>query len=479
MQFNSLDFLIFFPLVVLIFFLLPHKLRKYFLLLASVYFYICFVPKYFLIAMFTMLVDFFGALLIDKFRDKKWLKRTFFITGLILNLSVFIIYKYLGFIGDTINFFGAMINLETVYLPELIIPIGISFHTFQSMGYFIDAYKGKIKVERNFIDFTLFLMFFPQLVAGPIERYSNLMDQLKAKHTFKAENLSIGGRHMLWGMFKKVVVADSLAWIADAVFDHPEQFSGFGLVIGIVCFAFQIYCDFSGYSDIAIGAAKIMDIDLMKNFDTPYFSSSTPEFWRRWHISLSTWFKDYLYIPLGGNRVSKPRWVLNQMITFVASGFWHGAGLTFVAWGALNGVYIVISRFTKPLRDKLKQLTRLEKLPWLTKPFSILVTFCLICFTWIFFRAEDFSDAAYIISNIFSPTVFSLENLVSDFRVGVAIFALILFVAIELIMAYGKKIVDLFYRAPHACRALLYLGLVIVIVLLGDHGGRPNNYFDF
>ena len=479
MQFNSLDFLVFFPLVVLIFFLLPHKLRKYFLLLASVYFYICFVPKYFLIVLFTICVDFFGAILIDKFRERKGLKRTIFIIGILLNLSVFIIYKYLGVIGDTINFFGAMINLETVYLPELIIPIGISFSTFQSMGYFIDAYNQKIKVEKNFIDFSLFLMFFPQLVAGPIERYSNLMDQLKAKHTLKAENLSIGGRYMLWGMFKKVVVADSLAWIADGVFDNVEKFSGFGLVIGIFCFAFQIYCDFSGYSDIAIGAAKIMDINLMKNFDTPYFSQSTPEFWRRWHISLSTWFKDYLYIPLGGNRVSKPRWVFNQMLTFTASGIWHGAGYNFVIWGFLNGIYIVISRFTKPLRDKFKQITKLDKLPWLTVPFSVLITFIFISFTWIFFRANDFNDAIYIIQNLFAPTSFDLTNLVPDFRAIVAFASLAILVAVELIMSYGKKIVSFFYRWPHACRAILYCAVLLIIIIFGDHTGRPNNYFDF
>ncbi len=479
MLFNSLEFLLFFPLTVIIYFLLPHKLRKYFLLFASVYFYMSFIPKYILIVAFTTIVDYTGARLIEKFRDKKGIKRTVFITGILLNVGLLVFYKYLGAVGDTINFFGAMINLETVVLPELIIPIGISFHTFQSMGYFIDTYTGKIKAERNFIDFALFLMFFPQLVAGPIERFSNLMEQLKAKHTLKAENISVGGRYMLWGMFKKVVVADSLAIIADEVFGNVEKFSGIGLIIGILCFAIQIYCDFSAYSDIAIGAAKVMDINLMKNFDTPYFSSSVPEFWRRWHISLSSWFKDYVYIPLGGNRVSKPRWIFNQLVTFTISGIWHGAGFTYVFWGFLNGIYIVVSRFTKPILDKFKQITRLDRLPWLTKPFSIIITFVLISFTWIFFRAESFNDAFYVIGNMFGPNTFLIEDKVSTFRVIVAVASTILLLAVELIMCYGKKIVSLFYRMPHICRLALYTALILIIVFFGSFGENHFIYSNF
>ena len=479
MLFNSLEFLLFFPLTVALYFLLPHKFRRYFLLFASVFFYMSFIPKYILIVGFTTVVDYTGARLIEKFRERKAIKRAVFITGILLNVGMLVIYKYLGVIGDTINFFGAMISLETVVFPELVLPIGISFHTFQSMGYFIDTYTGKVKAERNFVNFALFLMFFPQLVAGPIERTSNLMGQLKAHHTLKAENISVGGRLMLWGMFKKVVVADSLAILADAVFDKVEDFSGFGLVIGLLCFTVQIYCDFSGYSDIAIGCAKIMDIDLMKNFDTPYFSSSTPEFWRRWHISLSTWFKDYVYIPLGGNRVSKPRWVFNQLFTMTVSGIWHGAGYTYVVWGFINGLYIVVSRFTKPFREKFQKVTRLDTLPWLTKPFSVLITFVLISFTWIFFRANDFSDAFYFITNMFAPTRLGFSEDIPMFRIIVAVAATVILFSIEAIMKYAKKITSLFYSIPSPCRAVLYGLLTALIVVCGAYGTNQFIYFQF
>ena len=479
MLFNSLEFLLFFPLTVALYFLLPHKFRRYFLLFASVFFYMSFIPKYILIVGFTTVVDYTGARLIEKFRERKAIKRAVFITGILLNVGMLVIYKYLGVIGDTINFFGAMISLETVVFPELVLPIGISFHTFQSMGYFIDTYTGKVEAERNFVNFALFLMFFPQLVAGPIERTSNLMGQLKAHHTLKAENISVGGRMMLWGMFKKVVVADSLAILADAVFDKVEDFSGFGLVIGLLCFTVQIYCDFSGYSDIAIGCAKIMDIDLMKNFDTPYFSSSTPEFWRRWHISLSTWFKDYVYIPLGGNRVSKPRWVFNQLFTMTVSGIWHGAGYTYVVWGFINGLYIVVSRFTKPFREKFQKVTRLDTLPWLTKPFSVLITFVLISFTWIFFRANDFSDAFYFITNMFAPTRLGFSEDIPMFRIIVAVAATVILFSIEAIMKYAKKITSLFYSIPSPCRAVLYGLLTALIVVCGAYGTNQFIYFQF
>lgn len=478
MLFNSFEFLIFFPLVVAVYFLLPFKARKFFLLAASLYFYMSFIPKYIAILGFTTVIDYTAARLISKFSERKALKKTVFIVGVLLNVGLLVTFKYLGLLGDTINFFGHMVSMKTVVLPELILPIGISFHTFQSMGYLIDVYKGSVPAERNFFDFALFLMFFPQLVAGPIERTSNLMGQLKEKHYLKAENISFGGRMMLYGMFKKVVVADSLAMVADRVFNNVEKFSGFGLIIGVLCFTFQIYCDFSGYSDIAIGCAKIMDINLMKNFDTPYFSASVPEFWRRWHISLSTWFKDYVYIPLGGNRVSKPRWVLNQLITFTVSGIWHGASYTYVVWGFLNGVYIVVSRFVKPLKEKLAKLLRVENKPFITKPFSILVTFLLISFSWIFFRANSFGDAFYIIRNIFAPTALDLGD-ISAFRIGVCIGAVILLMTIEGIMSAGGRAVAAFHRAPHALRVAGYGVMVAIILIFGAFGENQFIYFQF
>ena len=478
MLFNSIEFLIFFPVVIAVYFLLPHKLRRYFLLAASCFFYMSFIPKYILILLFTTVVDYTGARLIEKFRERRRLAKTCFIVALCCNIGLLVWFKYLGVIGDTINFFGQMLSLKTVVVPEIALPIGISFHTFQSMGYLIDTYTGKEKAEKSFIDFALFLMYFPQLVAGPIERSRNLFSQLKANHDLKAENVSLGGRKMLWGMFKKVVVADNLALFADAMFDHPADFGGLGTLIGVLCFTVQIYCDFSGYSDIAIGCAKVMDIDLMKNFDTPYFSHTVPEFWRRWHISLSTWFRDYVYIPLGGNRVSKPRWVFNQLFTFTVSGVWHGAGYTYVIWGFLNGLYICISRFITPVKDKLADITRLSKLPKVRGAVQIVVTFALTVFSWIFFRANTVADSFLIVGRLFSKTV-SDYSAVPVLRVYVAVGAVLLLFLAEFLMNYGKKVVDFFFRMPHAVRVLVYALVVAGIVLFGAYDNKAFIYFQF
>ena len=478
MLFNSIEFLIFFPVVIAVYFLLPYKLRRYFLLAASCFFYMSFIPKYMLILLFTTVVDYTGARLIERFREKPGAKRAVFIAGLACNVGLLVWFKYLGTIGDTINFFGHLLSLKTVVFPEVVLPVGISFHTFQSMGYFIDTYTGRQKAERNFIDFALFLMFFPQLVAGPIERFSSLMPQLKADHDLKAENISLGGRKMLWGMFKKVVVADNLALFADAVFDSPDKFGGAGILLGVLCFTVQIYCDFSGYSDIAVGCAKILDIDLMKNFDTPYFSRSVPEFWRRWHISLSTWFRDYVYIPLGGNRVSKPRWVLNQLITFTISGVWHGAGYTYVLWGLLNGIYICVARFVAPVKDKLAALTRVEKLPALRGLIDTVVTFALISFSWIFFRANTVPEAFRIAGRLFGPTAMDFSA-IPGLRVWVAIAAVILLFLAEFFMNYGKKLTEAYFRIPHPVRAVTYALLVAAIVLFGAYDNKAFIYFQF
>lgn len=479
MLFNSIQFLIFFPVVIIVFFILPHKFRKYFLLAASCYFYMSFIPQYMLILLFTSFVDFFGAIFVQKFRlqNKHKLKKLAFIIALCLNIGLLVYFKYLGLLGDTINFFGHMLNLKTIVFSKVILPIGISFHTFQSMGYLIDVYTGKEKAESNFIDFSLFLMFFPQLVAGPIERSSNLFSQLKAEHFLHYDNVAKGGRMMLWGMFKKVVVADNLAMFADAVFKNVEGYSGFGLILGILCFAVQIYCDFSGYSDIATGCAKIMDINLMTNFDTPYFSASVPEFWRRWHISLSTWFKDYIYIPLGGNRVSYLRWCFNQMITFTISGIWHGASFTFAAWGVLNGLYIIISRTVKPVKDKVKALLHTERYPNISKLFSILITFSLISFTWIFFRADTFSDAFYVISHMFGKTVFDFSK-IAEFRAWIAVFAAVLLFVVE-ILTKTKKVSEWYLKSNTSVRLISYGLLLAVIVLFGAYDNKSFIYFQF
>jgi len=479
MLFNSIQFLVFFPFVITVFFILPHKFRKYFLLAASCYFYMSFIPKYMIILLFTSIVDFFGALLVQKFRkeDKVFLKRLAFIIALSLNIGLLVFFKYLGLLGDTVNFFGHMLNLKTIVFPAVILPIGISFHTFQSMGYLIDVYTGNEPAESNFIDFSLFLMFFPQLVAGPIERSGNLMSQLKAEHFIHYGNISKGGRIMLWGMFKKVVVADNLAMFADAVFKNVDGYSGMGLLVGILCFSIQIYCDFSGYSDIAVGCAKMMDIDLMTNFNTPYFSASIPEFWRRWHISLSTWFKDYIYIPMGGNRVSKPRWCLNQMVTFAISGIWHGANFTFAVWGLLNGIYIIISRFIAPVKKKIAAIIHTEKFPRIAHAIAVIFTFSLISFTWIFFRADNFSDAFYVMSNLFKSTTFDFSA-ISEFRVWIALFAAFLLLSVEG-LTKSQKVQSWYVKSPTVVRLSSYALLLAVIVIFGAYDNKSFIYFQF
>ncbi|MHC1694205.1 MAG: MBOAT family protein [Eubacteriales bacterium] len=484
MLFNSVEFLIFFPTVVILFYLLPQKFRWMLLLASSCFFYMWFIPRYIIILAVITTVDYVGARLIDKYRSNKKKAQLFLVITVCVNVAILGYFKYLGFFAETVNFFGHIFQLETIVLPEIMLPIGISFHTFQSMGYLIDVYRGDEKIERNFGIFSLFLLFFPQMVAGPIERAGNLLDQLKAKHYFTYANLSNGGRMMLWGMFKKVVVADNLSIFADKVFNDVHAQSGSGLLIGLLFFSFQIYCDFSGYSDIAIGAAQIMDIKLMKNFDTPYFSQSIAEFWRRWHISLSTWFRDYLYIPLGGNRVSKPRWCFNQLVTFGVSGIWHGASWTFFVWGILNGIYMVIGHFTKSVRRRIKSALRIDKIPVIPAFVSTIFTFAIVCFSWIFFRANSFADAFYVIKGIVSPAADYFAPLASSFtniplsRFYMSLIALgILFIGDFLSRRSDFR--TMVGRAPMPVRIVSYSLLLAVIVLFGAFDNKSFIYFQF
>lgn len=473
MLFNSLSFLIFFPVTVAVFFILPQRIRKYFLLAASCYFYMAFIPSYILILAFTTVIEYFSARLIAKYNENVRVKRLIFVLCLVLNLLTVGIFKYLGFFGEIVNFFGRTLSLGTTVFPSIVLPIGISFHTFQALGYLIDVYRGNQPAEKNFIDFSLFLMFFPQLVAGPIERSGNLIAQVKAEHFLKHENVVNGGRKMLLGMFKKIVIADNLAVISDRVFGDIENFSGLYLLIGAVCFAFQIYCDFSGYTDIAIGAAEIMDFRLMKNFDTPYLSSSPAEFWRRWHISLSSWFRDYVYIPLGGNRVKKWRWALNMLITFALSGLWHGAAFTYIVWGALNGAYVVLDRITKKARDTVTARINSVFLNGAAKCFGVLFTFTLILISWVFFRAESFSDAFYIFGNVFSRSFADFTGITS-LRMYVSVFSVFAIAAIDIF----PKIYD-FRKLPTALRLSVYIIAVVIIAVFGAYDNKSFIYFQF
>ena len=396
MLFNSLQFIFFFIVVILTYYSLPHRGRIWLLLLASCYFYAVFQPIYILILFVTIVLDYFAGIWIENAKGKK--RKWLLVLSLISNIGFLAYFKYYNFFVENINdiFFhlGSTTQLE---LLKILLPIGLSFHTFQAMSYTIEVYRGNEKAEKDFAIYALYVMFYPQLVAGPIERPQNVLWQFHKYFEFDFENLKAGLMRMAWGMFKKVVIADRLAMVVDYSFDNPYEHNGFTLLVATIFFTFQIYCDFSGYSDIAIGAARVMGFKLMENFEAPYFSKSINEFWRRWHISLSSWFKDYLYIPLGGNRVGEFRKYFNLFFVFMMSGLWHGAAWTYIIWGALHGIYLVLAQIRKKYNpfDVKKYFSNN-----ILNIFNLVFTFILVMLTWVFFRAKGLSNAKIIISKI-------------------------------------------------------------------------------
>ena len=489
MLFNSLDFLIFFPTITLLYFVLPHKTRWFLLLVGSCIFYMAFIPQYVLILAFTITIDYFVGILLESIKKQQH-KKLFLIISIISNIGILFFFKYFNFFN--INFQRLAVFLHWNYPIEglkIILPIGLSFHTFQSLSYIIEVYQGNQKAEKNFGIFALYVMFYPQLVAGPIERPQNLLHQFHEKHYFDFARVSDGLKMMLWGMFKKVVIADRLALFVNEVYGKAENYSSIQLIVATVFFGFQIYCDFSGYSDIAIGAAKVMGFDLMKNFNRPYFSKSISEFWSRWHISLSTWFRDYVYISMGGNRVEKHRWYLNLFVTFLLSGFWHGANWTFIIWGALNGLYLIMSNVTRALREKIVSSIRLNKLKSLHTGIQILITFCLTMFAWIFFRAESLGQATKIIFTIIKGSIngFKFNMLIETANkiegygndgLYLSIFLIIFLIIIEFVQS---KIVirEAIDRRLSYFGLLVYLVGIFSIILLGQFSKTQFIYFQF
>ncbi len=400
MLFNSYEFLIFFPVVTIIYFALPHKFRWAWLLAASAYFYMAFIPLYILVILATAFIDYFAGILIARNTGRR--RKLYLTLSIVATCLILALFKYFGFlsgvVGDIARVFG--LHYPTGVL-NIVLPLGLSFHTFQGLAYVIEVFRGTQQPEKHPGIFALYVMFYPQLVAGPIERPQNLLHQFREVHTFDAARVSDGLKLMLWGLFKKMVIADRLAVFVNEVYGAPGSYSGLGLTLATVFFAIQIFCDFSGYSDIAIGAAQVMGIKLMTNFNRPYHSASISEFWKRWHISLSTWFRDYLYIPLGGSRVSKWRWQLNLFITFLVSGLWHGANWTFVIWGALNGFYLLFGIWSRGLRDRAASVTRLDRHHLTRRLIGVVTVFALICFAWVFFRAKDLGEALYVVKHLF------------------------------------------------------------------------------
>jgi len=358
MLFNSFEFLIFFIIVTSLYFSIPHKFRWALLLFASCVFYMFFIPAYILILIFTIVIDYFAGILIENAVGKK--RKHFLWLSLAANIGVLAFFKYYNFFNENLTEILSVSGTKNpIPYLNIILPIGLSFHTFQAMSYTIEVYRNHQKAERHFGIYALYVLFYPQLVAGPIERPQNLLHQFREKHFFEYNRVVDGLKLMAWGLFKKVVIADRLAAMVDVVYDDPSHHFGLQVIIATVFFAFQIYCDFSGYSDMAIGAARIMGFKLMTNFNRPYFSKSISEFWKRWHISLSTWFRDYLYIQLGGNKVVRSRWYFNLFITFVISGLWHGANWTYIIWESLHGAYLIFALVTKNWRNNLNQITGL------------------------------------------------------------------------------------------------------------------------
>ena len=487
MSFNSLQFLVFFSVIISLYFLFPmRKMRYVFLLAASYYFYMSWEPRYVILIFTSTVITYVTSLLMGK--ESSTVKRKkYLILSLVLNLAILLFFKYFNFINNSIAVAVAEFNYQWG-IPNfnVLLPIGISFYTFQALSYSIDVYRGDKKPEKDFWVYALYVSFFPQLVAGPIERSWHLIPQFHKHYTFNYERIVSGVMLMAWGFFKKIVIADKLAILVDTVYGDVYSYTGLSLIIATVLFAFQIYCDFSGYSDIAIGAARVMGFDIMNNFNRPYHAKTIGEFWKRWHISLSTWFRDYVYIPLGGNRVTRARHYINLMITFVVSGLWHGAAWTFAFWGALHGLYMLVSISTRDIRKKVTQLTGFSRLNSTRKIFQILSVFVLVDFAWIFFRANTFNDALYVVTHLFSGLGGQLKNILTfKFNIGMKPYSFIVLLAtlvfMELVHILQRKVdfESVIMSKPFYIRFALYYLFILSIIYLGEFGSKSFIYFQF
>ena len=474
MLFNSLSYAIFLPLVFIIYWLLPNKYRWILLLIASYYFYMSWNAKYVFLIFITTFTSYLCAILIEKNREHKKLILTI---TLLVCLGILFVFKYFNFFFESINYLLGN-KLHSISL-NLLLPVGISFYTFQTLSYCIDVYRGNIKAEKHFGYYATFVSFFPQLVAGPIERPDNLLPQLRKEKEFDYNKAVYGLKLMTVGFFKKIVVADNLAYYVDMVYNDLSYYQGFALVLAAFFFTIQIYCDFSGYSDIAKGSAKLLNIDLMDNFKTPYFSTTIKEFWSRWHISLSSWFKDYVYIPLGGNRCSRLRHYFNLLATFLVSGLWHGANITFVIWGGIHGLLQILEDIFH-----IKKNTKTYSFSWFIR---VILVFMLMSITWVFFRASNLHDALYIFRHMFDGITNLRSYIVSGlYSFGVKAPYLLTMLAIYLIPLFIIDYINVKYDAltilnnkPIAIRYLAYFVLLLMILLLHYVGEVNFIYFQF
>jgi alginate O-acetyltransferase complex protein AlgI len=429
-----------------------------------------FVPIYIVILGVTIVVDYFAGLLIEKSPDRK---RFYLIASLIANIGALAIFKYYNFfIGNVNELLLSAGFASSLPLLSILLPVGLSFHTFQAMSYIIEVYRGNQKAERHFGIYALYVMFFPQLVAGPIERPQNMLHQFHEEHKFDYDAVVSGLKQILWGLFKKIVIADRLALYVNSVYDNSQNHSGLTLIVATIFFSVQIYCDFSGYSDIALGSAGVLGYKLMTNFNRPYFATGIQEFWGRWHISLSTWFRDYLYIPLGGNRVSKSRWYWNLLIVFLVSGLWHGANWTYIVWGGLHGFYLICGLLLSPFNR------RLVAFPYIGRVLSTVITLILVAFAWVFFRATSLIDAFSIVWSIltFKPGAFFIGNPSTLVFSLIGIFVLF---CVEFKQEFMPKSFLLLYNERKLVRHITYALLLLGIILFGVFDGGQFIYFQF
>lgn len=481
MLFNSTSFAIFLPIVFFLYWFVTNrnlKIQNLMLLVASYYFYACWDYRFMFLLMFSTFLDYYTGLKMDEGKNENTRKFWLWLS-VGINLGFLGFFKYYNFFAENfaemLQSFGFQVNPWTL---KVILPVGISFYTFHGLSYVLDIYFRRIKAERNFVEYAVFVSFFPLLVAGPIERATHLLPQIKVKRTFSYEKAVDGMRQILWGLFKKMVIADNCAVFANQIFGNSAHSSGSDLVLGALFFTFQIYGDFSGYSDIALGTARLFGIDLLRNFAFPYFSRDIAEFWRRWHISLSSWFRDYLYIPLGGSKGGNWMRIRNTFAIFLVSGFWHGANWTFIIWGFLNALFIMPSIILKTNRNNLEIVAMNRLIPNFRDFLNILLTFCLTVFAWIFFRAENVHHAFSYISGIFKPSLFTFPTMQKK-----ALATLILIAFFLLIEWIGREhqyaLQDFFTKKSRIIRWLFYSFIIVLIGLFMQTNETPFIYFQF
>ncbi len=497
MLFNSLAFLLFFPVVFLIFHCIPKRAKTIWLLLCSFYFYMCWSAKYTLLLLFSCVVTYGCGLAISRMRQRgrsEKAVRWVLFAGVLINLAVLFFFKYAAFVLENIAAAASLLGWK-LSMPawDVLLPVGISFYTFQAVGYTVDVYRGDIPAERNFFRYALFVSFFPQLVAGPIERSGNLLSQLEALPRPSFTKMRHGFLVMLWGFFLKMVIADRIAVFVDTVYGAPTVYPGAYIVVATILFAFQIYCDFAGYSIIAMGSAEMLGIELMQNFSAPYLSLSVKEFWRRWHISLSTWFRDYLYIPLGGSKHGTARKYRNLLCVFLCSGLWHGARWTYVIWGGLNGLYQILEDMLAKCAGKWKRLRKTEDTP--EKPLAvrllrIALTFVFIDFAWVFFRAESLGQAFSMIRSmattgnwwvLFDGSLFTCGLIAPEFRLMLC--GLLVLLGADFLAYRNIRVSDVIERQPVWFRWAVYLLMILSIAVFGVWGSGYSAasfiYFQF